>query len=102
MKNQRVLDPQKKWLELKNRVKEKYDQSHVLKALTEYVAENGKETCRSLYNQLYINNFSGFSFQAKKMSSQLELLSPHSIPGTRLIQGICLHRSGKKIFKQHL
>ncbi len=101
MKKQKVLDPQQKWLEFKSRVKKRYDEFHVLKAFTEYAAENGKEACKTVYNQLYMNNISGFSIQAKKVSSQLELLSPHSIPGTRLIQGICIHSTGKRIFKQH-
>ncbi len=100
MKTQKIVDPQKKWFEFKSGVLKKYNEFHVLKALTEYAAENGKEACKALYSRLYLKNFSGYSFQAKKMSSKLELLSPHSIPGTRLIQGICMHSTGKNIFKQ--
>lgn len=100
MNTRKVLDPQKKWLDFKSGLHKKYNELHVLKALTEYTTENGRETCKALYSQLYLSNFSRYSFQVKRISSKLELLSPHSIPGTRLIQGICAHSNGKNIYKQ--
>jgi len=94
-----VIDPGEKWEEVKGNIIAAYNRHPFIKALAVYAAENGREACRDLYGGLYVKHFSGYGFKARLMSSKLEHLSPHSVPGTRLILGVCSnHNSGKKIF----
>lgn len=94
-----VIDPGEKWEEVKGNIIAAYNRHPFIKALAEYAAENGREACKDLYDGLYAKPFSNYGFKARLMSSKLEHLSPHSVPGTRLILGVCSsHNSGKEIF----
>lgn len=96
-----VIDPVEKWGRLKEKFISGYNRHPFVKALAEYASESGRGACQNFYKTVYARYVGGYCFQARKISSELELLSPHSIPGTRLISGICSHSTGRNIFNPH-